>query len=75
MLDVWIRDGGLELVPYAHSIDFGAKGYAILVQLADIQHDVAAELDVPIGSLSFIAKSAHIFVPQCEYLRGVLDRA
>ena len=75
MLDFWIRDDALELVVYAHSIDFGAKGYANLVQLADIQHDVAAELGVPIGSLSFIVKSAHIYEPQFGYMRGVLGRA
>jgi thymidylate synthase len=74
-LDFWIRGGALELVVYAHSIDFGAKGYANLLQLADIQHDVADELELPIGSLSFIVKSAHIYEPQFEYMRGVLSRA
>lgn len=75
MLDFWIRDDALELVVYAHSIDFGAKGYANLVQLADIQGDVAGELGVPIGPLSFIVKSAHIYEPQFGYMRGVLGLA
>jgi len=75
MLDFWIRDDALELVVYAHSIDFGAKGYANLVQLADIQGDIAGELGVPIGPLSFIVKSAHIYEPQFGYMRGVLGLA
>ena len=75
MLDFWMRDGALHLVVYAHSIDFGAKGYANLVQLADIQHRVAAELETPVGSLTFIVKSAHIYEPQFGYMKGVLDEA
>jgi len=75
MLDFWIRADALELVVYAHSIDFGAKGYANLVQLADIQHGVAAELGVPVGSVTFIVKSAHIYEAQFDYMRAVLERA
>jgi hypothetical protein len=30
--------GSVELVVYAHSIDFGAKGYGNLVELASLQH-------------------------------------
>lgn len=75
MLDFWMRDESLHLVVYAHSIDFGAKGYANLVQLADIQHRVAAQLGMPVGSLTFIVKSAHIYEPQFDYMKRVLDRA
>ena len=34
LLDFWLPDGAVELVAYAHSIDFGAKGYGNLVELA-----------------------------------------
>jgi thymidylate synthase len=71
MLDFWIPAGALELVVYAHSIDFGTKGYGNLVQLATIQHEVALRLGVPVGSLSFIVKSAHIYDTELEYMRGV----
>jgi thymidylate synthase len=71
MLDFWRPAGALDLVVYAHSIDFGAKGYGNLVQLAAIQHEVAQRLAVPVGSLSFIIKSAHIYDTELEYMRGI----
>src|SRR5262245_24146589 len=46
LLDFWLPDGALELVVYAHSIDFGAKGYGNLVELAALQQHVAHALDV-----------------------------
>ena len=36
MLDFWLPAGAVELVVYAHSIDFGAKGYGNLVELASL---------------------------------------
>ncbi|MBX3099801.1 MAG: hypothetical protein KF761_09485 [Salinibacterium sp.] len=72
MLDFWIPQGTLELVVYAHSIDFGSKGYGNLVQLAALQRQVAAALDRPVGSLTFIIKSAHIYATEFDYMRHVL---
>jgi thymidylate synthase len=72
MLDFWIRDGAVEQVVYAHSIDFGAKGYGNLVELADLQERVAAGLGLPVGRLVFIVKSAHIYETEFEYMRSVL---
>ena len=72
MLDFWMPAGALDLVVYAHSIDFGAKGYGNLVQLADIQARVAVELGRPVGSLTFIVKSAHVYATEFEYMNGVL---
>jgi thymidylate synthase len=72
MLDFWIPERAVDLVVYAHSIDFGSKGYGNLVQLADLQHRVAASLDRPVGALTFIVKSAHVYATEFEYMRGVL---
>src|ERR1700684_1844000 len=33
LLDFWIREGELEAIVYAHSIDFGKKAYGNLVEL------------------------------------------
>ena len=44
MLDFWLPDGALELVVYAHSLDFGKKAYGNLVELARLQEHVAGEL-------------------------------
>ena len=75
LLDFWIPDGHLDLVVAAHSIDFGTKGYANLVELADLQHRVAAALRVPVGTLTMTVKSAHIYDPELEMMRGVLATA
>lgn len=75
MLDFWMPGDALDLVVYAHSIDFGTKGYGNLVQLAAIQHEVAERLAVQVGSLSFVVKSAHIYDAELEYMRRVLVSA
>ena len=74
LLDFWIRDGALEQVVYAHSIDFGAKGYGNLVELAWLQEHVASALGVPVGRLDFIVKSAHVYETELEYMNAVLAR-
>ena len=72
LLDFWIRDGALEQVVYAHSIDFGSKGYGNLVELAWLQEHVASELGLPVGRLDFLIKSAHIYDTEFEYMNTVL---
>ncbi len=64
MLDFWLPAGTLELVVYAHSLDFGKKAYGNLVELARLQEHVAAALDAPPGRLVVHAKSAHIYEPE-----------
>ena len=49
MLDFWAPDGALELVVYAHSLDFGKKAYGNLVELARLQAQVAGELGLAVG--------------------------
>jgi thymidylate synthase len=72
LLDFWIRDGAVELVSYAHSIDFGAKGYGNLIELAYLQERVAEALGRPVGGLIFFVKSAHIYDTEREYMDAVL---
>jgi thymidylate synthase len=61
LLDFWLPAGSLELVVYAHSLDFGKKAYGNLVELARIQARVAGTLAVPVGRLVVHAKSAHVY--------------
>jgi thymidylate synthase len=75
LLDFWLRSGSLELVVYAHSVDFGKKGFANLVQLAEIQRDVARELDAPAGPLVMIVKSATIYQTELSLMRDVISSA
>lgn len=74
MLDFWLRDGRLDQVVYAHSIDFGSKGYGNLVELAWLQEHIAGRLGVEIGRLDFLVKSAHVYDTELEYMRAVLNR-
>jgi thymidylate synthase len=70
LLDFWISDGQLAAAVYAHSIDFGAKGYGNLVELAYLMERVAAGLRLGVGRLDFIVKSAHIYAPDFELMRA-----
>src|SRR5258708_22962695 len=44
LLDFWLVEGELQLAVFAHSIDFGTKGYANLAALAPPQTRVPAAL-------------------------------
>jgi thymidylate synthase len=72
MLDFWLPGGAVELVVYAHSIDFGAKGYGNLVELAALQRHVADGLGLRAGRLLMIVKFAHVYETERAYVQGVL---
>jgi thymidylate synthase len=73
LLDFWLRDGLLQLDVYAHGIDFGTKGYANLVELAALQHRVAADLGAGIGTLAMTIKSAHLYDTELEAMRRLVS--
>jgi thymidylate synthase len=73
MLDFWMRDGAVELVVYAHSLDFGKKAYGNLVELARLQERVAAELVVATGALVVHAKSAHVYEPEWSAMAAIAE--
>jgi thymidylate synthase len=70
LLDFWLPDGAVELVVYAHSLDFGKKAYGNLVELARLQHLIAGELAAPVGRLVVHVKSAHVY----ESERALVER-
>jgi thymidylate synthase len=74
VLDFFIDADRLALAIYAHSIDFGAKGYANLIELARIQEHVADAVGVSVGSLTMIVKSAHVYQSELAYVRDVLTK-
>jgi thymidylate synthase len=71
MLDFWLRDGAVELVVYAHSLDFGKKAYGNLVELARLQEHVAGELGAERGSLVVHCKSAHVYEPEWSLMASI----
>ncbi len=72
MLDFWIPAGALELLVYAHSLDFGKKAYGNLVELARLQQRVAGELGVPSGRLVLHVKSAHVYESERDLMRQLV---
>ena len=64
LLDFWLRAGAVELIIYAHSLDFGKKAYGNLVELARLQEHVATELGATVGRLVIHVKTAHIYEPE-----------
>jgi thymidylate synthase len=74
MLDFWRPDGAVELVVYAHSLDFGKKAYGNLVELARLQEHVAAELGAPVGRLVVHVKSAHVYEPEQALMARLVAR-
>ncbi len=75
MLDFWLPAGRLELVVYAHSLDFGKKAYGNLVELARLQEHVAGELGTTVGRLVIHAKSAHVYEPELKLMTRLAGSA
>jgi thymidylate synthase len=75
MLDFWVPSGRLELVVYAHSLDFGKKAYGNLVELARLQQMVAQELVLPVGQLTVFVKSAHVYETEWELMAELSSTA
>ena len=76
LLDFWRpgADGAVELVVYAHSLDFGKKAYGNLVELARLQRRVADGAGAPVGRLVLHAKSAHVYEPEWAAMRRRVAR-
>ncbi|HEV2458118.1 MAG TPA: thymidylate synthase [Ktedonobacterales bacterium] len=74
LLDFWLPACALELAVYAHSIDFGTKGYGNLVQLAAVQRHVAEALQAPVGRLVMTVKSAHVYDTEREAMAAIVAR-
>jgi len=72
LLDFWLVKETLQLAAYAHSIDFGTKGYANLVELAALQARVAGDLGVGVGTLTMTVKSAHIYQTELGLMRRII---
>ena len=45
------------------------------LQLAELQHHVASRLGRPVGRLTFVVKSAHVYDTERDWMRSVLAQA
>ena len=75
LLDFWLRDGSVELVVYAHGLDFGKKAYGNLVELAALQSHVARELRSSPGRIVLHVKTAHVYEPELELMQSLTSSA
>jgi thymidylate synthase len=75
LLDFWLQDGAVELLVYAHSLDFGKKAYGNLVELARLQQRVAGEVGAPVGRLVIHVKSAHVYESERALMEQLLSGA
>jgi thymidylate synthase len=75
LLDFYLADGRLHQVAFAHSIDFGTKGFANLLELARLQEEVAKAVGSPVGTLTMLVKSAHVYDSERDYLKDVVSDA
>jgi thymidylate synthase len=72
LLDFYLHDGALCQVATCHSVDFGAKGYANLVESAHLSEKIAAALRSRVGPLIMAVKSAHVYDSDAAYVEGIL---
>ena len=72
LLDFYLHDGALWQVATCHSIDFGAKGYGNLMELAHLSEKVADALSAPVGPLVMAVKSAHVYDTDAAYVERIL---
>lgn len=72
LLDFWLPEGRVELIVYAHSLDFGKKAYGNLVELARLQREVADAVGAGVGRLVVHAKSAHIYAPELDAMQELV---
>lgn len=63
------------MVVCVDSINFGKKGYGNFIQLAQLQSDVANQLNVPAGPLLMIVKSATICKTAVSLMSDVIAAA
>jgi thymidylate synthase len=73
LLDFFLHKQRLELAVFAHSIDFGTKGFANLVELAYLQQHVAEEISSNVGPLTMIVKSAHLYESDVNFMNDLLS--
>ena len=72
LVDAWAPDGALEMIVYAHSLDFGKKAYGNLVELASLQQEIADRVGIPAWGLVLHVKTAHIYEPELDLMAGLV---
>ena len=66
VLDFWLRDGAVELIVYAHSLDFGNKAYGTSSNWRRCRRTSRPSSRATMGALVLHAKTAHVYDPELE---------
>ena len=75
LLDFWRPGDALDLVVYAHGLDFGKKAYGNLVELAHLQEHLSPARSGPVGRLTLHVKTAHVYATEWELMAGLSGAA
>ena len=73
MIDFYVENNKLDMYVYCRSLDFGCKAYVNLVMLYKILKLIADSIDVEVGNMNLIVKSAHIYDKDNEKVNYILN--
>lgn len=72
MIDFYVENEQLNMYVYCRSLDFGCKAYVNLVMLYNILKQVASEINIKVGDMNLIVKSAHIYDKDMDKVNKIL---
>lgn len=72
MIDFYVVNNKLNMYVYCRSLDFGCKAYVNLVMLYNILKQVANEINIDIGDMNVIVKSAHVYEKDIDKVNKIL---
>lgn len=73
MIDFYVENKTLNMYVYCRSLDFGSKAYVNLVMLYNILKQVADEINIGVGNMNIIVKSAHVYEKDMEKVNKILN--
>lgn len=72
MIDFYVQNDKLDMYVYCRSLDFGCKAYVNLVMLYNILKQVSDEIDLKVGNMNLIIKSAHVYDKDRDKVNNIL---
>ncbi|MFB6469496.1 thymidylate synthase [Cytobacillus sp. Hz8] len=73
MIDFYVDNNRLDMYVYCRSLDFGCKAYVNLVMLYKILKMIADNIDIEVGDMNLIVKSAHFYDKDKEKVYNILN--
>lgn len=73
MLDFYVESDKLDLYVYCRSLDFGCKAYVNLVMLYKIMKQIADKINIAVGAMHLIVKSAHVYDRDKQKIERILS--